>query len=82
MIETLTNRKMNTYPELDKGTQYRLDKISRIKDYFAAEREAISEAHNKYIAVFDFFDKTLLVLSATTAIFSISSLATAVDAPG
>ena len=81
MTEKFTNEKMNTYPELGTVTKYRLQ-ISRIKDYFVAEREAISEAHNKYIAVFDFFDKTLLVLSATTAIFSISSLATAVDAPG
>ena len=31
MIETFTNRKINTYPELDTGIQYKLNKINRIK---------------------------------------------------
>lgn len=81
MIETFTNRKMNMYPELDTGTQYRLNEINRIKYYFAAERETISKAHSKYIAAFSFFYKILLVLSVTSAIFSISLLGTAVGPP-
>ena len=31
MIETFTNGKINTYPELDTGIQYKLNKINRIK---------------------------------------------------
>ena len=84
MIETFTNGKINTYPELDTGIQYKLNKINRIKDYFVAEsheRETVSKALSNYIAAFDHFDNTLLVLSATSASVSIASLATSVSAP-
>ena len=85
MTETFTNGKINTYPELDTRIQYRLNKINRIKNYFVAEsheRKTISKALSNYIAAFDFFGKTLLVLSATSVSVSIASLATAVGAPG
>ena len=81
MTEKFTNEKMNTYPELGTVTKYRLQ-INRIKDYFVAEIETISKAHSKYNPAFECFDKTLMILSATSAIYSISSLATAVGAPG
>ena len=45
--------------------QFRLNKISEIKDYFIAEikeRELMSERLSKYIASFDYFDKSLIVL--------------------
>ena len=85
MIETFTEEKINMYPELDTGIQYRLNKINRIKDYFVAEsheRETMNEALSNYIAAFGFFYKTLLVLSATSVSVSIVPLATAVVSPG
>ena len=73
------------YRELDTGIQYRLNKINKIKDYFVAEsheRETMNKALSNYIAAFGFFDKTLLVLSATSVSVSIVPLATAVVSPG
>ena len=49
--------------------QFRLNKINEIKEYFIAEtkeRELMSKRLRKYIASFDYFDKSLIVLSATT----------------
>ena len=57
MIETFTDGKVNMYPELDTGIQYRLNKINRIKDYFVAEsheRETMNKALCNYTAAFDF----------------------------
>ena len=56
------------YQNLSDKTQFRLKKINKIKDYVIAEireRETISKRLSKYNAAFDYFDKTLLVLSAT-----------------
>ena len=77
--------KTNMYRELDTGIQYRLNKINKIKDYFVAEsheRETMNKALSNYIAAFGFFDKTLLVLSATSVSVSIVPLATGVVSPG
>ena len=46
-----------------------------MKDYFIAEtreREKMSKTLSKYIAAFDYVDKTLLVLSATSGGVSIA----------
>ena len=64
--------------------QFRLNKISEIKDYFVAEiqeRELMSKRLSKYIASFDYFDKSLIVLSVTTGSISIASFATVIGAP-
>ena len=48
-------------------------------DYFIGEivvKEAMSIRLSKYIAVFDYVDKALLVLSATSGVVSIASFAT------
>ena len=61
-----------------------LNKINEIKDYFIAEikgRELMSRRLSKYIASFDYFDKSLIVLSVTTGSISIASFATVVGAP-
>ena len=61
--------------------QFRLNKINEITDYFVAEikeRELISKRVSKYIASFDYFDKSFIVLSVTT---SIASFATVIGAP-
>ena len=58
MIETFTNGKINMYPELDTGIQYRNNKINRIKDYFVSkshERETMNKALCNYTAAFVFF---------------------------
>ena len=55
--------------------QFRLNKINEIKNYFIAEikeRELMSKRLSKYIASFDYFDKSLIVLSATSGSISIA----------
>ena len=54
------------------------------KDYFIAEikeRELMSKKLSKYIASFDYFYKSLTVLSATSGSISIASFATVIGAP-
>ena len=58
--------------------QFRLNKINEIKDYFNAEikeRELISKRLSKYLASFDYFDNSLIVLSVTTGSISIELFA-------
>ena len=55
-----------------------------MRDYFIAEireRELMSKRLSKYIASFDYFDKSLIVLSVTTGSISIASFATVIGAP-
>ena len=64
--------------------QFRLNKINEIKDCFVAEikeRELMSKKLSKYIASFDYFDKSLIVLSVTTGSISIALFATVIGAP-
>ena len=64
--------------------QFRLNKINKIKDYFIAEireRDLMSKKFSKYIASFDYFGKSLIVLSATSGSISIASFATAIGTP-
>ena len=59
--------------------QFRLNKINEIKNYFIAEikeRELMSKRLSKYIASFDYFDKSLIALAATSGSISIASFAT------
>ena len=63
--------------------QFRLNKINEIENYFIAEikeREVMSKKLSKYIASFDYFDTSLIVLSATSGTISIVSLATVIGA--
>ena len=69
----------NIYPKLcvslNDEQQFRLNKINEIKDYFVAEnkeRELMSKGLKKYIASFDYSDKSLIVLSVTTGSISIA----------
>ena len=64
--------------------QIMLNEINEIKDYFVGEikaRELMSKMLSKYIASFDYVDKSLVVLSVTTDSISIASFATVVGAP-
>ena len=50
-------------------TKYWLDEISKIENYFNQEisqRKSCSKKVSKYVAAFDYIDKFLLVLSATS----------------
>ena len=74
----------NIYPNISNDQQFRLNKINEIKDYFIAEireRELMSKNLSKYIASFDYLDKSLIVLSVTTDSISIASFATVIGAP-
>ena len=73
----------NIYRNLN-GQPFRLFKINEIKEYFATEikeRELMSKRVSKYIASFDYFDKSLIALSVTTGSISIASFATVIGAP-
>ena len=79
----------NMYPNLTASPlndqqQFRLNKINEIKDYFIAEikeRELKSKKLSKYIASFDYSDKSLIVLSVATGSIAIASFATVIGAP-
>ena len=73
---------LNTTPSNDQ--QVRLNKINETKDYFIAEireKELISRNLSKYIAPFEYFDKSLIVSSKATSGISIASFATVIGAP-
>ena len=65
--------------------QFRLNKINEIKDYFIAEikeRQLMSKRLSRYIvSFFDYFDKSLIVLSATSGSISIASFALVIGTP-
>ena len=78
----------NVYPNLRANTsndqQFRLNKINEIKDYFIAEireRELMSKNLSKYIASFEYFDKSLIFLSVATGSISLASFVTVAGAP-
>ena len=69
---------------LSEQTKFRLDEISKIENYFIEEinqRKSCSQKLNKYITTFDYIDKILVVLSATTGEVSIISFTSIIGAP-
>ena len=64
MVECNSYETPNMYPSLTATQQqFRLNKINEIKDYFVdeiKERELMSKGLSKYIASFDYFDKSLI----------------------
>ena len=87
MAKCSSHETPNMYPNLSaplSDQQIRLNKIKEIKYYFVAEikeRETMSKRRSKYIASFDYFDKSLIALSVTTGSISIASFATVIGAP-
>ena len=81
--------KSNSIEAIDKAnltnqTKFRLDEISKIENYFIEEinqRKSCSKKLSKYVAAFDYIDKILIVLSATTGGVSICSFTSIVGAP-
>ena len=79
---------INVFPNvgvsLSDQKQFRPSKINEIKDYFVAEvkeRELMSKGLRKYITSFDYFDKSLIILSVITGSISIASFPTVIRAP-
>ena len=69
---------------LTEETKFHLNKIGKIENYFHEEinqRKLCSKKVNKYVTVFDYIDKVLIVLSATTGGVSIISFTSVVGAP-
>ena len=79
----------NSIEEIDRTNlteliKIRTDKITEIENYFHEEinqRKSCSKKLSKYVAAFDYIDKILIVLSATTGGVSICSFASCVGAP-
>ena len=69
---------------LTEQTKFQLDEISKIENYFHQEinqRKSFSKKISKYVAAFDYIDKILIVLSATSGGVSIISFTSIVGAP-
>ena len=70
--------------KLTEQTKIRLDMISEIENYFHPEinqRKVCSKKLSKYVAAFDYIDKVLIVLVATSGGVSIISFSSVVGAP-
>ena len=77
-IETIDKKKLTNQ------TKFRLDEISKIENYFIEEinqRRSCSKNLSKYVAVFDYIDQALIVLSATSGGVSIILFTSIVGAP-
>ena len=69
---------------LSKQTKFWLDEISKIENYFIEEinqGKSYSQKLNKYITAFDYIDKMLVVLSATSGGVSNISFVSVIGAP-
>ena len=74
----------NIYSHLKDQQQFRLNKISEVRDYFISEireRELMSKRLSKYVASFNYFDRSLTVLSSTSGSISIASFENVIGAP-
>ena len=70
--------------DLSEQTKFRLDGISKIENSFIEEinqRKSCSQKVNKYVTTFDYINKILIVLSATTERVSIISFTSIIRAP-
>ena len=78
------NESPRKYSNLSHETHFRLNEINEIKDYYIAEirdREPIGKKLSKYIAVFDYFDKVLIDLSAASGAISTISFFGIIEDP-
>ena len=69
---------------LSEQTKFRLSEIIGIENYFHQEinqRKSYSKKLNKYVTAFDYIDKVLIVLSATSGGVSIISFTSIIGAP-
>ena len=78
-----THSNLNEIPLSDQ-TKFMLSETNKIKDYFNSEiqeRKTMSKNLSKYIAAFDYIEKTLIVLSATNEGISIISFTSVIGVP-
>ena len=69
---------------LTEQTKFRLYEITEIENYFNQEinqRTSYSKKLNKYVTIFDYLDKVLIVLSAATSGVPIISFRSIADVP-
>ena len=69
------------YSNLNDQQQFRLNKISEVKEYFIAEtreRELTRKRLSKYISSFEYFDQSFIALSGTSCSISIALFVTAI----
>ena len=69
---------------LSEQKKFWLDEISKIENHFIEEinqRKSCSQKWNKYVTTFDYIDKILIVLSATTGGVSLISFTSVNGAP-
>ena len=70
--------------KLSDQTKFRLYKIKKIENYFINEinqKKLCSKKLSKYVTIFDYIDKILIVLSATSSSVSIISFISIIDVP-
>ena len=70
--------------KLSDQSKYRLYEIKRIANYFfdeINERESYSKKLSKYVTIFDYIDKILIVLSVTSSGVSIISFTSIIGVP-
>ena len=87
-IEHNFDKMLNIYPNLSAVSisnqrQFRINKVNEIKYYFVTEikkRKLMRKRLSKCITLFDYFDKSLTVLSVRIGSISIASFATVIGA--
>ena len=70
--------------KLANQTKFRLYEIKKIDNYLINkinQQKSYSKKWNRYVTIFDYIDKILIILSATTGGISIISFTTAIGAP-
>ena len=70
--------------KLSDQTKFRLYEIKKIENYFINEineRKSCSKKLSKYVTIFDYIDKILIILSATIGGVSIISFTSVIGAP-
>ena len=69
---------------LNDQTKFKLNEINEIKDYFNSEiqdRKTMSQKLSKYVAAFDYIDKTLIALSASNGGIRINCFTSVIGIP-
>ena len=70
--------------KLSEQTKFRLSEIMGIENYFYQEinqQKSYSKKLNKYVTIFDYIDKILIILSVTSSGISIISFASTIGVP-
>ena len=78
------NELNSTEIPLSDQTKFWLNEINKIKDYFNSEIQEgkiMSKKLSKYIAAFDYIDKTLIALSVTSGGVSLISFTSNIRIP-